>query len=141
MVCESRRHRHLASLVPLIANTVFSKHHLMVDIVAFMSRGQFPILRLGTKQRARIVDAWVQGVLPVVATYGVNNGEKAVLKTIKDIDEQSRDDPVTGMRNPALLYYDDEDVFLGDAGLTLNWDRQSMPSEISEHRDPFSDGR
>ncbi|CAK7900759.1 hypothetical protein CAAN4_C08812 [[Candida] anglica] len=130
VVCESRRPRHVASLVPLIANTVLSKHHLIVDIVAFMKKGQFPISRLGTKQRARIVDAWVQGVLPVVASYGVNTGKNSMIKLVKEIDEVAKADPVTGLRNPALSYYDEDygdDVF-GDnheSHLTLNWDHKN----------------
>ncbi|KAG2733551.1 hypothetical protein G9P44_003076 [Scheffersomyces stipitis] len=126
VVCESKRHRYFASLVPLIVNTVLSKHHIVVDIVAFIRKGEFPISRLGTKQRARIVDAWVQGVIPIIASYGVNYGENSMIKLVKEIDVVARDHPITGLKNPALSYYDTdleeiEDVFDDNReGLVLN---------------------
>ncbi|KAK6457768.1 uncharacterized protein RJT20DRAFT_149319 [Scheffersomyces xylosifermentans] len=131
VVCESKRHRYFASLVPLIVNTVLSKHHIVVDVVAFIRKGEFPISRLGTKQRARIVDAWVQGVIPIIASYGVNYGENSMIKLVKDIDVVARDHPITGLRNPALSYYDTdledmEDIFDDNReGLILNDDISS----------------
>jgi acyl-CoA synthetase (AMP-forming)/AMP-acid ligase II len=124
VVCESKRSRYFASLVPNIINTVLSKHHVIVDIVAFIKKGEFPISRLGTKQRARIIDAWVQGVIPISASYGVNYGENSMIKLVKEIDVVAKDDPITGLRNPALSYYDadaDDDIFDADhEGLLLN---------------------
>ena len=38
VVCESKRTKYFASLVPLIINTILSKHHLVIDIVAFIKR-------------------------------------------------------------------------------------------------------
>lgn len=121
VVCESKRTRNLSSLVPLVVNTVFSKHHVIVDIVAFIKKGEFPISRLGTKQRARIVDAWVQGVIPLAVQYGVNYGENSMIKLIKDIDEATRNHP-SELRNPAQSYYDTttEDVFDNGQPLQLN---------------------
>ena len=124
VVCESKRSRYFASLVPNIINTVLSKHHIIVDIVAFIKKGEFPISRLGTKQRARIIDAWVQGVIPISASYGVNYGENSMIKLVKEIDVVAKDDPITGLRNPALSYYDadaDDDIFdTNHEGLFLN---------------------
>lgn len=113
IVCETKRTRNFASLVPLIVNTIYSKHHLVVDIVSFIKKGEFPISRLGTKQRTRIVDAWAQGVIPLAVQYGVNYGESSMIKLIKEIDEVARDNPITGLRNPAQSYYDNvvENVF------------------------------
>lgn len=128
VVCESRRPRFLSSLVPLIVNTILSKHHIVIDIVAFIKKGQFPISRLGTKQRARIIDAWVQGVIPITALYGVNYGENSMIKLVKEIDVVARDHAVTGLKNPALSYHEQEldfedpdDVFADNhQGLKLN---------------------
>ncbi|CAN3369711.1 homeostatic regulator of DAG [Diutina catenulata] len=125
VVCESRRQRYFASLVPLIVNTVLSKHHLIVDIVAFIRKGEFPISRLGTKQRARIVDAWVNADIPIVASYGVNYGENSMIQLVKEIDVVARDHPITGLRNPAASYYDDEPAMLDgedDGPLEMNID-------------------
>lgn len=120
-ICEARKMKNLAALVPLIVNTVFSKHHIIIDIVAFIKKGEFPISRLATKQRARIVDAWVQGIIPIKVLYGINFGENSMIKLIKEIDEVARDDPVTGLKNPAQSYYDnaDDDIFGGN-GTMLN---------------------
>lgn len=126
VVCELKRSRDFSSLVPLVVNTVLSKHHLAVDIVAFIRKGEFPISRLGTKQRARIIDAWVQGVIPILASYGVNYGENSMIKFVKELDLVARDNPIIGLNNPALSYYDLDDVRAedffdgGDHGLTLN---------------------
>lgn len=125
VVCESKRMRNFASLVPLIVNTVLSKHHLIIDIVAFMRKNEFPISRLGTKQRARIVDAWVQGVIPLTATYGVNYGENNIIKVVKELSPSDRDDPITGLKNPAQVFSDDNggnNVFSSSSSqiLTLN---------------------
>ncbi|ODV77342.1 acetyl-CoA synthetase-like protein [Suhomyces tanzawaensis NRRL Y-17324] len=125
VVCESKRSRFFSSLVPLIVNTILSKHHIIVDIVAFIKKGEFPISRLGTKQRARIIDAWVQGVIPISASYGVNYGENSMIKLVKEIDVVARDHLVTGLKNPALSYYDADvddadDAFSKNEGLILN---------------------
>lgn len=131
VVCESTRRQNLASLVPIIVNTVLSKHHLIVDVIAFMKKGEFPISRLGTKQRARIVDAWVQGVLPVSASYGVNYGENSLIQLVKEIAAVASDNPITGPKNPASSYYDVDDrrsdVFdANHQGLTLNNDHKAF---------------
>ena len=44
----------LASLVPVIVNTVLDEHQFVVDIVAFVGKGDFPRSRLGEKQRGKI---------------------------------------------------------------------------------------
>ncbi|WLF81854.1 hypothetical protein PVL30_005655 [Lodderomyces elongisporus] len=124
VVCESKRSRFYSSLVPLIVNTVLSKHHLVIDIVAFIRKGEFPISRLGTKQRARIVDAWVQGVIPISASYGVNYGENSMIKLVKEMDKAAGSGAFHGLKNPARAYYDEDelDVFdeLASSKLRLN---------------------
>lgn len=142
VVCESKRSRYFASLVPLIVNTVLSKHHIIVDVVAFIKKGEFPISRLGTKQRSRIVDAWVQGVIPIIALYGVNYGENSMIKLVKEIDIVARDHPITGLKNPAISYYDHDvaddvnDIFDSNhQSLTLN--QGNVLSKLA-HRAEFS---
>ncbi|EMG48062.1 SPAC56F8.02 Uncharacterized protein C56F8.02 [Candida maltosa Xu316] len=135
VVCESRNTKYYASLVPLIVNTVLSKHHVVIDIVAFIKKGEFPISRLITKQRARIVDAWVQGVIPISASYGVNYGENSMIKLVEEIDIVARDDPITGLKNPALSYYDADDLDVFDenrAALVLNKGQSSPYGQKAE---------
>lgn len=134
VVCESKRKRNFASLVPIIVNTVLSKHHLVVDVIAFMKKGEFPISRLGTKQRARIIDAWVQGIIPISASFGVNYGENSMIQLVKEIDSVASDNPITGLKNPALSYYETDnmdnmsDVFDNNhLGLMLNDDYPESP--------------
>lgn len=133
VVCEAKRSRNLSSLVPLITNTVFSKHHIVVDIVAFIKKGEFPISRLGTKQRARIVDAWVQGIIPLSVLYGVNYGENSMIKLVKEIDEVARDDPLVGLRNPAQSYYDSyNDSYSDVIGLPLMFNASDQPVQFKK---------
>lgn len=121
VVCESRRTRSLSALVPLIVNTILSKHHLIVDIVAFIKKGEFPISRLGTKQRARIVDAWVQGIIPLSVQFGVNYGENSMIQLTKTIHDVSKTKSLSMLKNPAQDYYDasPESVF-DENGQALN---------------------
>ncbi|OBA19964.1 acetyl-CoA synthetase-like protein [Metschnikowia bicuspidata var. bicuspidata NRRL YB-4993] len=138
VVCEARRSKSLAALVPIIVNTVFSKHHLIVDIVAFIKRGEFPISRLGTKQRARIVDAWVQGIIPLSVLYGVNYGENSMIRLVKQIDQVTKNKPFMELKNPAQDYYDatPESVF-ENAGQTLNL---NTGKEAHKHKATFDMG-
>ena len=105
VVCESMKSTNLSSLVPIIVNTVLSKHHIIIDIVAFMKHGEFPISRLGTKQRARIIDAWIQGFIPIYAQYGVNYGENSMLELVKEVDEIDRECPQVALKNLALSFF------------------------------------
>ena len=50
---------YLASIVPVVVNAILNDHQLVVDIVAFVARGDFPRSRLGEKQRGKILTAWV----------------------------------------------------------------------------------
>lgn len=84
VVVEPKRSSNLASLVPVIVNTLLTKHQLPVDTVGFVKKGEFPLSRLGEKQRARIVDAYVNGSLSLVAHYGVNTGENSLVELVKD---------------------------------------------------------
>lgn len=132
VVCEAKRSNNLSSLVPLITDTVFSKHHLFVDVVAFIKKGEFPISRLGTKQRARIVDAWVQGIIPLAVLYGINYGENAMIKLSKEIDEVARHDTLLGPRNAAQSYYDANDNYLDGTGLPLLLNSGDPPTQAHQ---------
>lgn len=59
LVAETRTRAYLASLVPIIVNTVLNEHQLVLDIVAFVALGDFPRSRLGEKQRGKILGNWV----------------------------------------------------------------------------------
>ena len=50
---------YLASVVPIIVNAVLEEQQLLLDIVCFVARGDFPMSRLGEKQRGKILASWV----------------------------------------------------------------------------------
>jgi hypothetical protein len=53
------RKAYLASIVPVIVNAILNEHQLVVDIIAFVAKGDFPHSRLGEKQRGKILASWV----------------------------------------------------------------------------------
>ncbi|KAL9053625.1 MAG: hypothetical protein Q9162_004653 [Coniocarpon cinnabarinum] len=83
---EVVRRNYLASIVPVIINTVLNQHQLVLDIVAFVARGDFPRSRLGEKQRGKILAGWVTRKMRTIAQFG-----------IKDPDAPMMDDGATGI--------------------------------------------
>lgn len=59
VLVEVRVKSYLASMVPVIVNAILDEHQLVVDIVAFVGKGDFPRSRLGEKQRGKILASWV----------------------------------------------------------------------------------
>lgn len=60
VLVEVKVKSYLASMVPVIVNAILDQHQLVVDIVAFVGKGDFPRSRLGEKQRGKILASWVQ---------------------------------------------------------------------------------
>ncbi|KAF2092703.1 acetyl-CoA synthetase-like protein [Rhizodiscina lignyota] len=73
VLVEIFRKNFLASIVPVIVNAVLNHHHLVVDIVAFVARGDFPRSRLGEKQRGKILGGWVTRKLRTIAQFGIRD--------------------------------------------------------------------
>ena len=73
IVVEIFRKNFLASIVPVIVNAVLDAHHLVVDIVAFVSRGDFPRSRLGEKQRGKILASWVTRKMRTIAQFSIRD--------------------------------------------------------------------
>ena len=73
VIVEVPRSPHLASLVPVIVNAILNEHQIVVDIVAFVSKGSFPRSRLGEKQRGSILAKWVKRSLPTEAQFAIRN--------------------------------------------------------------------
>lgn len=74
---EVQRKAYLASLVPVIVNTVLNEHQLVADIVAFVAKGDFPRSRLGEKQRGKILASWVTRKMRTVAQFGIRDPDGA----------------------------------------------------------------
>lgn len=68
-----RTRAFLASLVPIIVNTVLNEHQLVLDIVAFVALGDFPRSRLGEKQRGKILANWVSRKMRTIAQFSIRD--------------------------------------------------------------------
>ncbi|PNS18206.1 hypothetical protein CAC42_7575 [Sphaceloma murrayae] len=75
LIAESRTRAYLASVVPVIVNTVLNEHQLVLDIVAFVSKGDFPRSRLGEKQRGKILASWVSRKMQTIAQFSIRDPE------------------------------------------------------------------
>src|SRR5579871_387751 len=75
ILVEIFRKNFLASIVPVIVNAVLNTHHIVVDIVAFVSKGDFPRSRLGEKQRGKILGSWVNRKMRTIAQFSIRDPE------------------------------------------------------------------
>nr|POF23942.1 uncharacterized protein c56f8.02 [Quercus suber] len=73
LIAEVRTRAYLASLVPIIVNTVLNEHQLVLDIVAFVALGDFPRSRLGEKQRGKILASWVSRKMRTIAQFSIRD--------------------------------------------------------------------
>jgi hypothetical protein len=73
VLVEVNRKPYLASIVPVIVNTILNEHQIIVDIVAFVNKGDFPRSRLGEKQRGKILAGWVTRKLRSLAQFSIRD--------------------------------------------------------------------
>ncbi|KAI2791004.1 hypothetical protein POX_c03858 [Penicillium oxalicum] len=73
VVVEVTRKSFLASLVPVIVDTILGEHQVVADIVAFVSHGDFPRSRLGEKQRGKVLASWVTRKLRTIAQFSIRD--------------------------------------------------------------------
>lgn len=73
VLVEVVRKAYLAALVPVIVNSILNEHQIVVDIVAFVNRGDFPRSRLGEKQRGKILAGWVTRKLRTMAQFSIRD--------------------------------------------------------------------
>lgn len=76
ILIEVMRKAYLASIVPVIVNAILNGHQLVVDIIAFVSRGDFPRSRLGEKQRGKILASWVTRKMRTIAQFGIRDSDQ-----------------------------------------------------------------
>lgn len=79
VLVEVNRKAYLASIVPVIVNAILSEHQIIVDIVAFVSKGDFPRSRLGEKQRGKILAGWVTRKLRTMAQFAIRDVDPAAM--------------------------------------------------------------
>lgn len=79
VLVEVSRKAYLASIVPVIINAILSEHQTIADIVAFVSKGDFPRSRLGEKQRGKILAGWVTRKLRTLAQFAIRDLDPSAL--------------------------------------------------------------
>lgn len=90
MVVEIFRRNFLASMVPVIVNAILNEHQLVIDIVAFVNKGDFHRSRLGEKQRGKILGGWVMRKMRTIAQYSIR-------------DPHGSDDQITEVAEPGMM--------------------------------------
>jgi hypothetical protein len=79
VLIEVARKAYLASIVPVIVNAILNEHQIVVDIVAFVNKGDFPRSRLGEKQRGKILAGWVSRKMRTIAQFAIKDMDREVL--------------------------------------------------------------
>lgn len=88
VLVEVNRKPYLASIVPVIVNAILNEHQIIVDIVAFVNKGDFPRSRLGEKQRGKILGGWVSRKLRTLAQFSIRDMDAE--STAGDVMDQAR---------------------------------------------------
>ncbi|ORY70027.1 acyl-CoA ligase [Pseudomassariella vexata] len=73
VLVEVSRKSYLASIVPVIVNAILNEHQIIIDIVAFVNKGDFPRSRLGEKQRGKILAGWVTRKMRTIAQFAIRD--------------------------------------------------------------------
>ena len=73
VLVEVVRKAYLASIVPVIVNTILNEHQIITDIVSFVAKGDFPRSRLNEKQRGKILASWVTRKLRTIAQFSIRD--------------------------------------------------------------------
>lgn len=65
--------------MPVIVNAILNEHQIIVDIVAFVNKGDFPRSRLGEKQRGKILAGWVTRKMRTLAQFAIRDVDAVAL--------------------------------------------------------------
>lgn len=76
---------------------MLNEHQLIVDIVAFVSKGDFPRSRLGEKQRGKILASWVTRKMRTIAQFGIRDADGADSQITEVAEPRSGVGSVVGM--------------------------------------------
>ena len=87
VLVEVTRRSYLASIVPVIVNAVLNEHQLVIDIAAFVAKGDFPRSRLGEKQRGKILASWVTRKIETVAQFAIRGETDDTGSQITEVPE------------------------------------------------------
>jgi len=100
VLVEVMRKAYLASIVPVIVNAILNEHQLVIDIVAFVSKGDFPRSRLGEKQRGKILASWVTRKMRTIAQFGIRDPDGADSQITEVAEPRSG---IGSVRNGSLM--------------------------------------
>ena len=156
MVAEVRTRAFLASLVPVIVNTVLNEHQLVLDIVAFVAFGDFPKSRLGEKQRGKVLGNWVSRKMRTIAQFSIRDPDaEGSVSTVGPEDGMggrrnsgqsgaaggslTRMQPNSSLRNSENITHmpvaeEPSDMNDDDESLTLHTQYHGPPTERSDSR-------
>jgi len=93
VLVEVIRKAYLASVVPVIVNAILNEHQVVVDIIAFVSKGDFPRSRLGEKQRGKILASWVTRKMRTIAQFSIRDPEGSDSQITEVPEDQIRSRP------------------------------------------------
>ncbi|KAL3425941.1 acyl-CoA ligase [Phlyctema vagabunda] len=99
VLVEVGRKSYLASIVPVIVNAILNDHQIVVDIVAFVNKGDFPRSRLGEKQRGKILASWVTRKMRTMAQFGIRDADSAMSDITETIEPRS----AASMRGSSII--------------------------------------
>lgn len=145
VLVEVVRKAYLASIVPVAVNAILNEHQLVIDIIAFVSRGDFPRSRLGEKQRGKILASWVTRKMQTIAQFAIRDADNAEAQ-IREVAE-----PVSGLGSSthrdsfgtSLLRHSDTATIVNeeseDPMQQQHRHYSSLPTGISELPTQYSD--
>lgn len=100
MLVEVARKAYLASIVPVIVNAILNDHQIVVDIVAFVNKGDFPRSRLGEKQRGKILASWVTRKMRTMAQFGIRDADSAMSDITETMEPRSG---IVSLKNGSVI--------------------------------------
>jgi hypothetical protein len=125
LVVEVFRKAYLAALVPVLVNAILNEHQLVVDIITFVSKGDFPRSRLGEKQRGKVLASWVTRKLINIAQFAIRDSDVTDTQ-IAEVNEPASHPRSTGNGSTATSSLRHNSSFLGAV-------KQHQPQEPPQH--------
>jgi hypothetical protein len=118
----------LASIVPVIVNAILNEHQIVVDIVAFVNKGDFPRSRLGEKQRGKILASWVTRKMRTMAQFGIRDPDSGLSDVTEGMEPRSS---AASLRNGSAMASSVRNVESAPQTLGGELDRQRVQSQPS----------
>ena len=112
-------------------NSILDSHQLIVDIVAFVSKGDFPRSRLGEKQRGKILASWVTRKMRTIAQFSIRDGDGADSQITEVAEPRSGLGSVVGVGS-SLRNVETVTSPPADEVHALGGDYTTLPTGISE---------